>query len=51
MKLKTKLITIFTLFVSANLFAANTISLLESAKNKGMTLYWDSLSEFVSLPA
>ncbi|WP_051537775.1 N-acetylmuramoyl-L-alanine amidase [Treponema sp. C6A8] len=45
MKLKTKLITIFALLASAKLFAANTLSLLESAKNKGMTVYWDSLSE------
>lgn len=38
---------IFGIFlINTNLaFAANTISLLESAKQNGMLLYWDSLSE------
>ena len=47
MKLKTKLSIIAAFFLGAgsSVFAANTISLLESAKTKGMTIYWDSLSE------
>lgn len=38
------LASVLTLF-QPFLFAANTISLLDTAKNQGMTLYWDSLSE------
>ena len=33
------------LFFSIPVFAANDISLLETAKKNGMSLYWDSLSE------
>ena len=42
-----KLLFLTVLFLSGlNLaFAGNDLSLLESAKNKGMTIYWDSLSE------
>lgn len=38
---------IFGLFLinAGVLFAANTVSLMDSAKEQGMTLYWDSLSE------
>ena len=35
---------IFLIF-SAPIFAQNDISLLETAKKNGMSLYWDSLSE------
>lgn len=40
---QTLFIMIFSLISS--LFAANDISLMDSAKKEGITLYWDSLSE------
>ena len=40
---QTFFIMIFSLISS--LFAANDISLMDSAKKEGITLYWDSLSE------
>ena len=46
MNLKRKVIFAFTMIFNVSLFfAANTISLLDAAKNQGMTLYWDSLSQ------
>lgn len=46
MKIKKLIITfsIFLISLSA-VFAANDISLLESSKTNGMSIYWDSLSE------
>ena len=45
MKLKRLFSVISLIFLSASLFAANDISLLDKCKNSGMTIYWDSLSE------
>ncbi len=45
MKLK-KIASVITLILlSAYIFAANDIDLLETGKKSGMTIYWDSLSE------
>lgn len=40
-----KIVIGMILLNSSLLFAANNISLIDSAKENGMTLYWDSLSE------
>lgn len=45
MKLKRFAILIILIFSTLPVFAANDISLLDSAKTRGMTIYWDSLSE------
>lgn len=45
MKLKRIAILSILILSSLPLFAANDISLLDSAKTSGMTIYWDSLSE------
>jgi len=45
MKLKRLFSVISLIFLSASLFAANDIALLDKCKNSGMTIYWDSLSE------
>ncbi len=48
--MKKRIIWLFTLIISLvtinnTLFAANTISLMDNAKEKGITFYWDSLAE------
>ena len=47
MKRKINFTFIFTLLfcLGSQLFAANTISLMDNAKEKGITFYWDSLAE------
>lgn len=45
MRKKIYLLIFTSLFSILSLFADNSISLMESAKKNGMTVYWDSLSE------
>lgn len=45
MKLKQFAILSLLIFSNLPLFAANDIALLDSAKTRGMIIYWDSLSE------
>lgn len=45
MKLKKIASVIILILLSAYIYAANDIDLLETGKKSGMTIYWDSLSE------